>query len=256
MPIQVATAGAVRLVRMDLARGNAIGRAFLTDLGRTLDALEAEGSPPLVLTGVRQVFCVGLDLVEAFDLARPDLERFVTDFEALFLRLFTWPTPTAAAVNGHAIAGGAILALACDRRFLVAGKTSFGLNEVRLGIPFPPVALEIARHAAPTGSHVPLLLEGRRFTPDEALALGLAHRLADHPERAVADAVAWAKEAAGVPARAWALVKGDLLAPALRAVREEGLHVRARFVDAWFGSDARARIAEVRDALLARRPPA
>jgi enoyl-CoA hydratase len=253
MPIQVAPAGSARLVRLDLPRGNAIGRALLTEFGRTLDALQAEGSPPLVLTGVRQVFCVGLDLVEAFDLGRPEFETFVDDFEALFLRLFTWPAPTAAAVNGHAIAGGGILALACDRRFLVGGATSFGLNEVRLGIPFPPVALEIARHAAPAASHVPLLLEGRRFPAEEALALGLVHRLVDHPERAVAEAVAWAEEAAQVPRRAWGLVKGDLLDPALRAVREEGDHVRARFVDAWFAPDARRRVAEVRDALLARR---
>lgn len=256
MPIQVASSGPVRLVRLDLPRGNAIGRPFLTEFGKTLDALVAEGSPPLVLTGVRQVFCVGLDLVEAFELARGDFEAFVEEFEALFLRLFTWPTPTAAAINGHAIAGGAILALACDRRFLVAERSSFGLNEVRLGLPFPPVALEIARHAAPQASHAPLLLEGRRFASDEALALGLVHRLADHPERAIADAVAWAEEAAQVPSRAWALVKADLLAPALRSVREEGIHVRARFVDAWFGPDARRRIAEVRDSLVARRAPA
>lgn len=253
MPIQVAPSGPVRVVRMDLPRGNAIGRPFLAEFEKALDALEKEGSPALVLTGVRQVFCVGLDLVEAFELSRTEFEAFVADFERAFLRLFTWPTPTAAAVNGHAIAGGAILALACDRRFLVADRSSFGLNEVRLALPFPPVALEIARHAAPTAGHVPLLLEGRRFASDEALALGLVHRLADHPERALADAVAWTMQAAEVPSRAWALVKADLLAPALRSVRDEGVHVRARFVDAWFGPDARRRIAEVRDALLARR---
>ena len=253
MPIQVAPAGAARLVRMDLPRGNAIGKALLDEMGRALDALQADGSPPLVLTGVRQVFSVGLDLVEAFELPRRELEAFVERFEALFLRLFTWPAPTAAAVNGHAIAGGAILALACDRRFLVSGASSFGLNEVRLGIPFPPVALEIARHAAPSHAHVPLLLEGKRFTAEEALALGLVHRLADHPERAVAEAVGWAQEAAAVPPRAWALVKGDLLEPALHAVRENGAHLRARFAEAWFGADGRQRIGEVRDALLARR---
>src|SRR5262245_29768319 len=69
---------------------------------------------------------LGARPVEAFDLGRQDLETFVDDFEALFLRLFTWPAPTAAAVNGHAIAGGGILALACDRRFLVTGAASFG----------------------------------------------------------------------------------------------------------------------------------
>jgi len=253
MPVQVASAGAARLVRMDLPRGNAIGRAFLDEMGRTLDALHAEGSPPLVLTGVRQEFCVGLDLVEAFALGRKELETFGEDFAALFLRLFTWAGPPAAAVIGHAIAGGAILALACDRRFLVSGASSFGLNEVRLGIPFPPVALEIARHAAPTAAHVPLLLDGRRFNAEEALALGLVHRLADHPERAVAEAVGWAQEVAQVPARAWALVKGDLLEPALKNLREEGDHLRARFVEAWLGPDARKRIADVRDSLLARR---
>jgi enoyl-CoA hydratase len=241
---------------MDLPRGNAIGRAFLGDMGRALDGLQAEGSPPLVLTGVRQVFCVGLDLVEAFGLARRDLETFVEDFEALFLRLFTWPAPTAAAVNGHAIAGGGILALACDRRFLVAEASSFGLNEVRLGIPFPPVALEIARYAAPPSAHVPLLLEGQRFTAAQAFGLGLVHGLADHPERAVADAVAWAQAAAEVPARAWALVKGDLQEAALQAIRENGAHVRARFVDAWFGAEARRRVGEVREALMARRAKA
>ena len=65
------------------------------------------------------------------------MDAFMRRFDAVMLRVFAFPRPVVAAIGGHAVAGGAILALACDARVMGAGAGRFGLNEVRLGVPFP-----------------------------------------------------------------------------------------------------------------------
>ena len=94
-------------------------------------------------------------------------------FDAVMLRVFAFPRPVVAAIGGHAVAGGAVLALACDARVMGAKAGRIGLNEIRLGVPFPASALEIVRHAVPARSVESVLYEGELFDPRAALERGL-----------------------------------------------------------------------------------
>jgi enoyl-CoA hydratase len=251
MPITVSHETGVTVLRMACRRGNAIGRDFVTEFDGVLSDLERRPLEPLVLTGSGRIFCVGLDLVEAYENEGSQMAQFVDDFDDLFLELFRWPAPTVAAVNGHAMAGGGILALACDRRVMAKGDASFALNEVRLGIPFPPAAREVARYATPTAHHTAVLLEGRRFSPDEALGSGLVHELATEADL-LPRALAWARSAAEIPPGAWAPLKADLRADVVRRVTEERQAGRQRFLDAWFASAARERVGALRAKLQSK----
>src|SRR6185295_179944 len=122
------------------------------DLHRAFDRLELEFTDcAVVLTGTGRVFSAGIDFEHNFPLfARRSLAEIDAWFEAYRatnLRLFTYPRPTVAAINGHAYAGGLITALSCDYRVAADGPFQFALNEVPIGIPMPAVYVEIIKHA-------------------------------------------------------------------------------------------------------------
>lgn len=185
--------GRVAVVTMTTNPVNAQNRAFFADLHDTFDRLERDhADSPVVLTGTGTRFSAGLDLEENFPRLAGDpaaVASWFQDYRATNMRLFTYPRPTVAAINGHAFAGGLITAAVCDYRVAVAQGARFGLNEVPIGIPMPAVYVRMLAHAwgEPVASRACLL--GEIFTPEQAHAQGMVHELApaeDVLERAVA----------------------------------------------------------------------
>jgi enoyl-CoA hydratase len=252
MPVTTTMDGSVLLLGLAMPRGNAINFAFIDALSAALDEAERAAPGAVVLTGQGRAFCAGLDLVEAYEYDRPTLRRFVEAFDDLFLRVFGWPQPIVAAVNGHAIAGGCILAMAADLRVVAPGEYGIAINEVELGIPFPSGAFEVARFALPRHAWPEWFMVGRRFSPAEALAAHLAHEMAAEGG-AVARATERARELAARPADAVRAIKADLRAQALERARRAAPDSRARFVDAWYAPPAREKIGAVRDGLLRKK---
>jgi hypothetical protein len=142
------------------------------------------------------------------------MDGFMAWFDAVMLRVFAFPRPVVAALGGHAVAGGAVLALACDARVMGAGAGWFGLNEVRLGVPFPASALEIVRYAVPARSVEAALYDGELVDPRAALARGLVTEVVE------GDVVEAAHQTCGrlaaAPTAAFEAIKG-LKGPAGRA---------------------------------------
>jgi enoyl-CoA hydratase len=142
-PVRYRLEGQVAVVRMDDGKANAISHEMATALETALDAAERDGARAVVLAGRPGRFCAGFDLAtmqsgvgEARDLLRVGAE--------LALRLYTFPMPVVAAVSGHALAMGAILLMTTDVRIGAAGDFKLGLNEVRIGMPVPRFATELA----------------------------------------------------------------------------------------------------------------
>lgn len=236
----IAHDGDVAILRLEEPRANALSRATIGALAKLLYQVEQSDARALVLTGRGRVFGAGLDLVEASAFDRPALASFVDAFEALFLQLFAFRLPVVAAVNGHAIAGGAVLALACDARVLPAhDDAELALTEVELGIPLPSAALEVARFAIPQERWTEAIAGARRYRPADALVAGLAHERADD---VVAAALARAQAFAALGAAAVQQVKRDLRHDALTHARARAIESRRLFIDAWMADDAQARI--------------
>ncbi|MFC5220240.1 enoyl-CoA hydratase/isomerase family protein [Streptomyces coerulescens] len=178
--------GRVAVVTMATNPVNAQGRAFFADLHEAFDRLERDHAEcPVVLTGTGGRFSAGLDLGEHFPLFAGDasaVASWFADYRATNVRLFTYPRPTVAAVNGHAFAGGLITAAVCDYRVAVAEGAGFGLNEVPIGIPMPAVYVRMLAYAwgEPVAARTCLL--GEIFDPQQAYALGMLHELAPAEE--------------------------------------------------------------------------
>ena len=103
------------------------------------------GARAVVLTGAGRAFSAGVDLRSVVSGGAEYPRRLLPALTDMFRTAFTLPVPLVAAVNGHAIAGGCVLAACADVVIMSEGR--IGLPEVRVGVPFPRAAIEVVRHA-------------------------------------------------------------------------------------------------------------
>ncbi len=246
-PFVVEMADAVAMVRLQAGKANAINPAFIEAANTALD--KAADARAVVLTGYDRFFCAGLDLVTLYEFGRGQFLTFMSQFDRLVLRLFTWPRPAVAAINGHAIAGGCILALACDVRIMARGDFRAGLNEIELGLALPTSGLEVARASVPPAHLDTMLYGGQLYDPEDLNAKGIVDGLAN-PEAILIDSLEVAQHLAAKPALAFAQMKAGLRRPFADRIEAAIRGASDRFADAWFHPDARERIAEARKALL------
>lgn len=212
-PAAVERRGAVTVVRMDRGE-NRFHPTMLDALSSVLDELEAgEDAAALVLTGTGKFFSNGLDL--DYMAGNPsEAEPTLARVHALFGRVLGLEVPTVAAINGHAFAAGAMLALAFDQAVMREDRGYFCLPEADLGLPFTPAmnALIAARLSPPVAHQA--MVTGHRYGGPEALAAGIVSEVA--PEGEVLErAVARAEALAGKPRHAQAAIKRGLYGPVL-----------------------------------------
>jgi enoyl-CoA hydratase len=241
----------VHVVTMTSNKVNAMNGDFFVDLRDALAEVERGEPLPVVLTGQGRCFCAGLDLRELYTLDRPALTAVVERLDETVRTLFALSRPTVAALNGHAIAGGCVLALACDVRVAVDRDAQIGVNEVAVGIPYPAVPLAVMRHALSPAHAREVLLFGRLYAPNEALARGLVDEIVA-PSEVLARATALAQSVAGDSLAAYATLKAQLVAPTLAAYEATRARVNREFLDVWFSESGRRRVGEIRDRLMRR----
>lgn len=202
--------GALAVVRLDRPPANALTTAFFVELVAVLDRLATPDVRALVLTGTGSFFSAGLDLFEVFA-DGTDFDAFATAFDRGFGELFAYPKPVVAAINGHAIAGGAVIAAAADFRLMADGKGKVGLTEILLGMSFPAAALELVRCGCAGPALPELLYRGLTYPPAEALARRLVDEVVA-PDELLPRAKALARELGAFEPSAFASTKQALRA--------------------------------------------
>ncbi|XXY52904.1 enoyl-CoA hydratase/isomerase family protein [Sorangium sp. So ce269] len=180
--IEVLTSGGIAEVVLNRPKVNAMSQAVLreiTDVFRRL--AEDDAVRGVLVRGTGKCLSAGLDLREVASLERAGLAGFLDDFDAAFGAAFRFPKPLAAAVHGHAIAGGLVLALCADFIALGAGDHKLGLTELAVGIPFPGVAFEIVRAACPSRAFRRLVFGADLHSPAEVFEMGVGDALSAEP---------------------------------------------------------------------------
>jgi enoyl-CoA hydratase len=203
----------VRVVALARPPVNAVDLPFADAIGAALEAAAADaGCRALVLAGGPPSFCAGVDVkaVPGYDAAaRAEMIRRIN---RTIRALYGMPKPTVAAVGGHAIGAGLVVALACDFRLVADGPHRLGLTEVAAGIPYPAAPLAVVRAELDRHTARDLVLSGRIFGPADPVAARVFDAVLP-AERLVDAAVERARDAAGLPA--YAVVKRQLKGEAL-----------------------------------------
>lgn len=229
----------VRVLMLDRPPANAIAPELLADLASALHvAGSADSVRSVVLTGNGRFFSAGLDLRQTLD--PQNLGGVLAEsFRETFTDLLEFPKPTIAMLQGHAIAGGVVLLLACDYRLGVQGDYQVGLNEVAIGASFPKVAFEIVRLRLTHQQASEVLLGARIYPSSEAVRLGLVDEMlaAESFEETV---LRRAAQLGTYPCEAYAHTKNALIAEALARVRAETPEEAASTASVWMTPESLA----------------
>jgi enoyl-CoA hydratase len=241
-PIQLTQQGNVSVVTLDDGRGNALSTTMLQALLDTAESVR--NADAVLLLGRPKVFCGGLNLEEVVPMDRAALGAFLDLFHRAMTAWLALPPPVVCAVSGSAVAGGAILLMSADVRVGADDSGIVGVNEARLGVPFPSVALELVRSGMdPTQAQRALLL-GELLPKRGALARGFFHELAS-PDLLHARALELAKDLATLPHQASHATKAMLRQEHIQRARDNAASSLAAFMDAWLSPVAQERLRAV-----------
>ena len=227
----------VAVVKMDRPPANALDLSFVRELASALEQVQSDGAGAMVLTGVGDFFSAGLDLKIVPAYGERKQTEMILAMGRMIGRLYAYPRPTVAAVNGHAVAAGTLLTLACDYRIGTRGEYRFGLTGAQVGIPYPVAAQAIIEAELGPATRRNMLLGGGQFGPEEALEKGVLDELASADD-VVDRAIAVARERSALPSDAYEKIKLQLRAAALRRIHDANEAGGDPFLGAWLTPDS------------------
>ncbi|HXY50689.1 MAG TPA: enoyl-CoA hydratase/isomerase family protein [Terriglobales bacterium] len=220
--------GAVRELRLNRPPVNALSPELIAALLQAVETAPHDGARALVLSGSPGMFSAGLDVPVLLKLDRLSMDAVWRDFYALMSALASSPIPLAAAITGHAPAGGTVLALFCDWRVAADGDAKIGLSEVQVGLPLPPLILSALRRLVGPRQAERLAVTGLLVSPAEAAKLGLVDEVVP-AERVLERALNWCQDLLALPRAAMDLTRrqarADLVREFARDIAQELVEV-------------------------------
>ena len=230
----------IALVTLNNGITNAIGPELVLDLSQALDFIRKQAKG-VILCGGEKFFSIGFDLPALIEFNRDEMSIFFSGFNRLVLKLYTYPLPTLCAMKGHTIAGGAILASACDFRYAGSVNKKTGLNETSLGIPVPYLADMILRHLLSSATANDLLSNGRLLSFAEAKAVGLIDHTSSQ-ENLYREALEQVSKYISVAAPEFTVTKNCRTASIQHKYAMHHLDHNKKFLDCWFSASAQRKL--------------
>lgn len=176
--INVTIKDRLALITLNRGKSNALNRELITELSDMLHNISNDDNiKGVIITGREHFFSAGLDLIELYGYNEEEAKSFWHLFLDFTAKIIAFKKPLVAAINGHSPAGGCVIALACDARVMAEGKYIIGLNEVPVGIIVPESIFKLYSFWLGKGNAARSLLEGKLFSPEEALEIGLVDEL-------------------------------------------------------------------------------
>lgn len=232
----------VATLRLKRGKVNALDGAVVDELRAALQATEDDAKiGAVILTGEGSFFSFGFDIPAFLSFSKDSFAEYLTRFTELYTRIFTLPKPVVAALNGHAIAGGCMLALACDRRIMVEGKAKISLNEISFGSTVFAGSTEMLRFCVGDRHASDVLYSGTMYSGEAAAAIGLVDEVTT-PGELMTRASAIARELAAKQQPAFASIKSLLrsrVAGEMKLAERESIR---EFVEVWYSEETREKL--------------
>ncbi len=237
--IEVGEKDGVTIVRMADGKANAMNVDFCKRLTASLAELDRSPTPAVVITGNGRIFSAGVDLLSLLDGGVPYIRKFLPTLSAMLATVFSYQKPIVAAINGHAIAGGCVLACAADKRLMSRDAGRIGVPELLVGVAFPCAALEIMRCALAPRYFEDAIFSGATYVPSEAAERGLVDEIVE-PDALLSRAIVCAKALAALPPAVFRLTKRQTRQLSLERLEADAC--RAEVEEIWTASETLVRI--------------
>lgn len=231
-----------------LRRGkvNALNGTVVDQLRGVLKGLEGDPDvKSIVLTGVGKFFSFGFDIPEFLSFTKEQFTEYLTRFTDLYTYVFLYPKPVVAAINGHTIAGGCMLALACDHRVMVSGKAKIALNEIGFGSSVFAGSTEMLRFWVGGANATAVLFSGAMYRAEEAKSMGLVQEVTTDGEL-MDKAREVASDFASKSPPAFASIKALLRRSIVEEMRSREKAAIKEFVDIWYSEATWANLRNIK----------
>jgi enoyl-CoA hydratase/carnithine racemase len=235
----------VAVLKLNRGVTNALNSQLLDELAENLRQVKDDSAVRALALGSAndKFFSIGLDIPALYGLARLDFSLFCQTFDRVCLDLYTWPGPTVAAISGHATAGGCILALCCDYRFIAEGRKLMGLNEVKLGVPVPYPADCILRRMVGAPNAREVMDTGAFYPPEKLLQMGMVDQVLPL-DQVLPKAIEKARLEGVLPGEAFGLSKRSRVGQVEAQILEHLAEQEQLFVERWYSEETRGRLRE------------
>jgi enoyl-CoA hydratase/carnithine racemase len=235
----------VAILKLNRGIINAINPLLINELAESLQKVRdnTDVNSLVLVSSNNKFFSIGLDIPQLFDLTKEDFRVFYHTFNRVCIDLYTLPKPTTAAITGHATAGGCILALCCDYRFIAEGHKLMGLNEIKLGVPVPYPADCILRQIVGTRNAREITNTGEFYQPETLLQMGLV----DHVlplEQVRPKSIEKAELLGALAHKVFAMSKRNLVETVEAQILTHLAEKEAFFVECWYSDEGRKRLKE------------
>jgi enoyl-CoA hydratase len=236
--IDVAMEDDIAVVTMRHGKANTLDIEFCDALAERFEDLRGTEAEAVVLTGEGRIFSAGVDLIR-LDEGGPDyIREFLPALHRLYQAVFYHPKPVVSAINGHAVAGGCVLACCADRRLMAHEPGRIGVTELLVGVPFPALAFEVLRFAVPPRYLAEVTLSGATYPPEAALQRGWIDEVVES-DSLTADALAVARKLADLSPPAFVQTKRQIRQPVIERVAATGAATDAAVTELWCAPDTR-----------------
>lgn len=243
--IHVSRDGEIATVTLSRGKVNALNEPMVEELTEAFQNLEKDDTVnSVILTDSGKFFSFGFDVPEFQNYAKSDFIRYLKKFTHFYTYLFLFPKPVVAALNGHTIAGGCMLATACDYRLMVSGKAKIALNEITFGSSVFAGSVEMLRFCAGSRNAQSILYSGAMYSAEEAFELSLVDQVSS--ETALAeDARRVALEFAQKDSSAFSCTKHLLRKSVAEEMIKREKDGILEFVDIWYSEQTWEKLKEI-----------
>ena len=222
----------ITIVTLAHGKANTLDTEFCAALTKAFVKLKSAKARGVVLTGQDGIFSAGVNLIRARDGGPRYIRKFLPVLNKMFDTVFHFEKPLVAAINGHAIAGGCVLACCADSRLMARDGGRIGITELLVGLPFPALAFEVMRFVAMPPDLPALLYTGETFPPPDALDRGLIDEIVE-PSALLDRAVEKAQRLAALPPQAFAVTKQQLRLDVIDRMKKHGRRIDAAATKIW-----------------------
>ena len=232
-------------ITLNRPKVNALNDQVVKELQEAFHIVEHNDSAKVViLTGQGSFFSFGFDVPGFMPYRKEQFRDYVASYSTLVKRIFMFPKPVIAALNGHAVAGGTVLAMACDRRIMISGRAKIALNEMTFGSTVFSCVTETLKYAVGAKGAEQILYSGKMYSAQEALSLGLVDMIAgeDEFEKVVSKC---ANDFTGKDIPAFASIKKMLKQETLNNIERLEKETISEFVGIWYSDSTRKQLEKI-----------
>ena len=236
------------IATLTLSRGkvNALNEPVVEHLNGRLADLQNDGSvKAIILAGQGKFFSFGFDIPEFLSYSKESFTEYLTKFTGLYTYMFLFPKPLVAALNGHTVAGGCMLATACDHRIMVSGKARISLNEIGFGSSLFAGNIEMLKFHVGQKNAETIVYSGAMYSAEEALQLRLIDQISSEGDLKD-EARKVAQEFAKKDAAAFMSIKGLLRRPVAEEMIKREKDSILEFVDIWYSENTWKNLQEIK----------